>query len=126
MHPFVAAVISIALSVSAQFVLKSGMRRLGRVGATAGTRAMGGMSPGGLWAAVTEPRLALGFLLYGLSAILWLSVLAKWDVSKAYPLVGAGFLAALVVGMIDGESVSLPRAVGVAFIGLGVLLVGRS
>ena len=67
-----------------------------------------------------------GFLLYGLGAIVWLGVLSRWDVSKAYPLVGVGFGLTAIIGLLIGEQVTLPRAMGVALICAGVFLVGRS
>jgi len=67
-----------------------------------------------------------GFTLYGLSALMWLGVLARWDVSKAYPLVGLGFGLTVFIGIFLGEQVTLNRVVGVVLICTGVFLVGRS
>jgi multidrug transporter EmrE-like cation transporter len=67
-----------------------------------------------------------GFLLYGMGAVICLGVLSKWDVSKAYPLVGLGFALTVVVGLIAGEHVSPLREGGVALICAGVFLVARS
>lgn len=75
---------------------------------------------------VTNKFLIAGFMLYGLGAIVWLGVLAKWDVSKAYPLVGLGFLLSALVGLALGESVTVIRGLGVLMIISGVLLVGMS
>lgn len=46
--------------------------------------------------------------------------------SKAYPLVGLGFVFTVLVGYLLGEQVTLPRVIGVALICAGVFLVGRS
>lgn len=67
-----------------------------------------------------------GFLFYGLGALLWLGVLSKWEVSKAYPLVGLGLAFTVFVGMLLGEHVTPQRTGGVALICLGVILVSRS
>ena len=67
-----------------------------------------------------------GFLLYGLGAVVWLAVLSKWDVSKAYPLVGLGFVFTVGIGFLIGEQVTTPRVIGVLLICSGVFLVGRS
>ena len=67
-----------------------------------------------------------GFALYGLGAVAWLGVLSQWDVSKAYPLVGLGFVFTVAIGWFIGEQVTLERTLGVALICLGVVLVGRS
>lgn len=115
------AILSIALSVMAQFSLKAGM------------------SGAGVKAILTQPQSFMtlvnilmdkyvlgGFVLYGLGAVVWLGVLSKWDVSKAYPLVGLGFVFTVLIGYLLGEQVTAPRVIGVALICAGVFLVGRS
>lgn len=111
MHPLILAVASVMLSVGAQFALKAGMH------------AHGG---GAAWLALLQPMVMFGLLLYGLSALVWLAVLARWDVSKAYPLVGMGFAMSALVGYLLGEQLNAMRWAGVGLICLGVYLVGRS
>lgn len=111
MHPMFLAIASVLLSVGAQFALKAGVR------AHAGAAAP--------WA-LLQPMVLFGLLLYGLSAVVWLSVLARWDVSKAYPLVGMGFVLSAAIGWMLGEQVDGVRWAGVALICVGVYLVGRS
>lgn len=115
------ALISVLLSVAAQFTLKAGM------GSEAVRSALG--QPFGLRSAFTilgNGMVLSGFALYGLGAIIWLAVLAHWDVSKAYPLVGLGFVLTLVIGLAAGEHVSTVRAAGVLLIAVGVYLVSRT
>jgi multidrug transporter EmrE-like cation transporter len=115
------SLISVALSVSAQFSLKSGMSNAAVKLAMA--------QPYGLntlVAVFSNLQVLLGFFLYGMGAIVWLGVLAKWDVSKAYPIVGLGFVLTVLVGFVLGEQVSLMRVIGVAVICLGVVLVAQS
>jgi multidrug transporter EmrE-like cation transporter len=111
MQTVILAVLSILLSVAAQFALKAGAR------ACAGCAA---------WAMALQPMVLFGLCLYGLSAVVWLSVLAKWDVSKAYPMVGFGFAISVGVGAALGEPVTAARWAGVALICAGVLLIGRT
>jgi multidrug transporter EmrE-like cation transporter len=111
MHPWILAVVSVLLSVAAQFTLKAGMK---------------GQADAALWKALLQPMVMGGFLLYGLSAVVWLSVLARWEVSKAYPLVGLGFALTVAIGLWVGEQVSVQRCLGVGLIVAGVALVGRS
>lgn len=121
MNTFLIAILSILLSVAAQFSLKAGM------------------SSSGVQEILTQPftlrtifvvlfdKFVLGgFLLYGLGAFVWLGVLSKWDVSKAYPLVGLGFAFTLLVGLLAGENITIQRALGVILICAGVFLVGKS
>jgi multidrug transporter EmrE-like cation transporter len=121
MDVFLQALASVGLSVAAQFALKTGM-------AQPETQAVLSqpLSLRALHAVGTNFFIIGGFVLYLLSAVVWLGVLARWDVSKAYPLVGLGFGLTVVVGMLIGEHVTLSRATGVGLICVGVILVGRS
>ena len=121
MNPLIIAIVSIALSVAAQFALKAGMS-----GAEIKAVMAQPLGLRSLFAILTDKYVFLGFLLYGLGAIVWLGVLSKWDVSKAYPLVGLGFVFTVGIGFMVGEGVTFSRVAGVALICAGVFLVGRS
>ena len=121
MRVFALALASIALSVAAQFLLKDGMGRI------ASRMLPDQVSTLRTFAtAAAEPSVIAGFALYGMGALVWLLVLRDWDVSKAYPLVGLGFAATLLLGWSMGENVTPARGAGVALICIGVALVGRS
>ena len=69
--------------------------------------------------------MATGLAAYGLSALLWLRVLAEVEVSKAYPFVALAIVLTMVLGvLVLGEVVPAGRAVGAALIVVGVVLVG--
>jgi drug/metabolite transporter (DMT)-like permease len=121
MSTLVIALLSIALSVAAQFSLKAGMS-----GVKVQEILAAGFSIRTLPAVLTDKFVMGGFLLYALGAIVWLAVLSKWDVSKAYPLVGIGFIASVVVGALMGEQMSSLRVGGAVLICAGVALVARS
>lgn len=121
MTTFCIAILSIALSVMAQFLLKTGMS-----GAAVKAMMAEPKSCMTLITILTDKYVLGGFLLYGLGAVAWLGVLSQWEVSKAYPLVGLGFVLTLPIAYLLGEQVSLPRVIGVALICAGVFLVGRS
>lgn len=121
MNTLVTALLSIALSVAAQFSLKAGMSDAGVREAMAQPSSLGN-----LLTVLTNKYVLGGFVLYGLGAVIWLGVLSKWDVSKAYPLVGLGFVFTMLVGLMLGEQVSAVRAGGVALICAGVFVVARS
>lgn len=121
MNPFVMALISIAMSVAAQFFLKFGMSSIDVKAAISQP-----LSLPTAWILITQPYILAGFALYGLGAAVWLSVLSQWDVSKAYPLVGLGFALTVVIGLLAGEQVSLQRITGVTLICLGVWVVART
>lgn len=119
MKTFLIAILSIVFSVTAQFSLKAGMGQ-------SKVLLLEPWSVGSVGRMMTNLYLLTGFGLYGIGAIVWLGVLSKWDVSKAYPLVGLGFVFTLVVGYLVGERITLPRVIGVFLICSGVFLVGNS
>lgn len=121
MNTWVIALLSIAMSVAAQFSLKGGMSSSKLRDALSQQCTMHTIA-----IMLTNRFVIGGFILYGLGALVWLAVLARWDVSKAYPLVGLGFGLTTVVGLMVGEQVDVSRALGVILICAGVILVGLS
>jgi len=121
MNTLLIVILSFALSVAAQFSLKAGMSSVGVQELLP--------QPFTLRTAFTllSDKFVLGgFLLYGLGAVVWLGVLSKWDVSNAYPLIRLGFAFTVIIGLMAGKHVTLPRLIGVALICSGFFLVGRS
>jgi multidrug transporter EmrE-like cation transporter len=114
------ALLSIGMSVGAQFLLKMGMSS--PAVAAAGQGAALDLAR----AVFCQPAVLGGLGLYAAGAVIWLAVLARWDVSKAYPLVGLGFAVTVMLGWWLGEQVNPSRALGVAVICCGVWLVARS
>ena len=121
MNTLIIAIVSVGFSVAAQFSLKAGMS-----GASVQALLKQPLSPSMLLSVLADKFVLGGFLLYGLGAIVWLAVLSKWDVSKAYPLVGLGFIITAGLGLVAGEHVTLTRALGVALISAGVFVVSQS
>lgn len=75
-----------------------------------------------------QPLFVIGFICYGLAAVLWFSVLPRVDLSISYPvLVGLTFVL-VVSGSVAVFHESLPWAklVGMALILAGVALVARA
>lgn len=118
---FLIALTSVAISVLAQFSLKTGM---------SGAEVRAALAqPDTLHSALTiasDKFVLLGFFLYGVGAIIWLAVLSHWEVSKAYPLVGLGFVLAMAIGFVGGEQVSIARISGGLLICAGVFLISRT
>ena len=113
--------LSVSLSACAQIVLKHGMSSAQAQGALTGS------DTSGLAAIVTNPYIAIGFVLYGLGAVLWLGVLAKIDVGQAYPFVGLGFVLTMGFGILFlGEAFNFTRAAGTLLVIGGVVLVASS
>jgi len=113
--------VDVALNVTGQLSLKYGMSRLGNFALTFST-----LPPVFLQAAL-NPYVLLGLLCYGLGFLVWLIVLAKAEVSYAYPLISLGYVfTAILARVLIGEAVSLTRLAGIVVICLGVFLVARS
>lgn len=115
------ALSSIIISVAAQFLLKVGM---------SSPTVKQSLDQPIWWRLIVDVLfnkfILLGFVLYGLGALVWLKVLSEWDVSKAYPLVGAGFALTALVGFMLGESISSLRILGILLICQGVWLISSN
>jgi multidrug transporter EmrE-like cation transporter len=68
-----------------------------------------------------------GMLCYGTSVCVWLAALSKAPVSTAYPMLSLGYIVVTAVSVVWlGETLSLPKVLGIALICAGVVLVSRS
>ena len=69
----------------------------------------------------------LGLGIYFASAAVWLLVLARVDVSLAYPFVGLGFVVTMLLAWaVHGEVLSTGRIAGTLMICAGVVVLARS
>jgi drug/metabolite transporter (DMT)-like permease len=74
-----------------------------------------------------NPFVFIGLFCFGLSAIFWLVVLSRVELSFAYPLVSVAYvLVALASWIFFKENVSLIRWIGIFTIILGVFFISRS
>jgi drug/metabolite transporter (DMT)-like permease len=74
-----------------------------------------------------NPYLWAGLCCYALSIGLWLAVLAKVQVSLAYPMLSVGYIVAAVLGAVFlHESLSSHRVLGIGVICIGVFLISRT
>ena len=118
---FALVLASVLMSAVAQIVLKGGM--------SSANVSHGLASASKMHAAVvvgTNPWVLCGLALYFLSAIVWLFVLARVDVSIAYPFVGMGFLVTMLLAwLIHGEPFTLAKLLGTSLIAAGVVVLAR-
>ncbi|WP_433744920.1 EamA family transporter [Falsibacillus pallidus] len=69
----------------------------------------------------------LGLGLYGLSAVMWMLVLRKVELSYAYPMVSLGYVLVVIASYyIFGESINTLRVAGLVFIMIGIVFISRS
>jgi multidrug transporter EmrE-like cation transporter len=118
--PLIALIlVSVSCSALAQISLKHGMSVPAVQAVLAGGRTMA--IP---LAVASSPMVWLGLFLYGFSALVWLFVLARVDVSVAYAFVALGFLLTMALGfLLLGEPLTLPKLSGTLLVMLGVWLV---
>ena len=113
--------LSVSITAAAQLVLKTGMT------SPAVQRLVGDGVSLRLAGVFLNPFVFGGLLLYFAAAMLWLLVLAKFEVSFAYPFVALGFVITAVAGwLLFNEPMSLSRVAGTLLICAGVVLVARS
>ena len=112
---------AVLLGVVGQLSMKHGMGRvvmkLGGVGELASS----------LVRALSQPFVTAGVALYAVSALVWLVVLSRVELSFAYPMVSIGYIAVVILSkLIFHEQVSAVRIVGTLVICAGVVLISRS
>jgi drug/metabolite transporter (DMT)-like permease len=116
---FLLGLVAIMLLSAGQTSMKFGLNTIGGVSLADGIV--------GFFKLLQTPWVIVGFLCYGLSAILWLDVLSKLDFSLAFPMVGLTYVFTLLIGrFFFGEAVGWERILGVALILCGVFFLARS
>jgi multidrug transporter EmrE-like cation transporter len=113
--------LDVFLNVAGQLSLKYGMSQIGNFSISLSTL------PPVFLKAATNLNVLLGLVCYGLGFMVWLIVLAKAEVSYAYPLISLGYVfTAILARFMFGESVSFTRMAGILVTCLGVFLIARS
>jgi multidrug transporter EmrE-like cation transporter len=112
--------LSVTLSVTAQILLKNGMS------SAAVQSGLKSTLYESVWVIFTNISVLLGLFAYVASAGVWLFVLSKVDVSKAYPFVGLGFVGTMLFAFwFLNEPLTLSKIVGTSLIVIGVFIVAR-
>lgn len=115
-------VVSVAFAVAGQLTLKAAMTEIGRIGSAEVTNAADTIGR-----AAKEPRLWLGLVLFGISAVFWLVVLSRVPLSVAYPFVGMSYvLVVLLSRFVLHEDVPPSRWLGVLVVAAGIVIIGLS
>ena len=77
-------------------------------------------------AIASTPAILIGLVFYGLGMVTWLFVLAKIDVSQAYPFMGLGVVMTLTIGyFVLHEPINAFRAVGMLLVISGIVFVSQ-
>jgi multidrug transporter EmrE-like cation transporter len=71
-----------------------------------------------------NPTILGGVALYAIGTLLWLNVLARTELSQAYPFVGLGIVLTGLFGyLLFNDTLSLMRLMGTAVVIAGIILV---
>lgn len=115
--PLAVALFSILLGATGQFLFRLGMLHYGIVTVTGIWRQLGSI--------MLTPAIFLGFSCFGVSSILWLVVISRWQLSYAYPLVALGYVLAILYGTcLLHENLTLPKILGSCLILVGISVLG--
>jgi len=113
---------SISLAVAGQLLLKSGMNNVGRITSENAKAPMALVLK-----VVSNGRVMSGLTLYFMSALVWLVVLSRVNLSFAYPLIGSSYVIVMLASrVLFDEPITAVRWVGAVFISLGVVLISRT
>ena len=111
--------LAVMLGATGQIVMKKGMQIYGEVSASS---VWGQLIP-----ILKTPQVLIGFICYGVSAILWIAVVSNVDLSLAYPMVSLAYVIVFIASwLLLGEQISALRVVGLLIIVAGVVVISRS
>lgn len=114
--------LSILIAIGGQVLLKVGMNQI----SSAEILSLNGAKSFFL-AVLKSPKVMTGLFLYGLSAIVWLIILSRVDLSFAYPMIGISYIFMLIISkFLLSEHVSPLRWIGAVVISIGVVIITRS
>jgi len=106
---------TITLAMAGQICLKFGMNEIGRSGLTAMLTKM-----------AISPIILTGLTFYAVSAVFWMIVLSRVDLSYAYPFLGLTFVGMMfLTKFIFHEDINIWRWAGTAMIFIGVVVSAR-
>jgi len=112
-------IFTVFLNTAGQFMMKAGINRIGKIDLTRFLEFLPRV--------VTSGFILGGFTAYAFSAVLWIVILSRAELSWAFPMVSLSYvLTALLSPYLLGESFSLQRFFGILVICAGVFLVSRT
>lgn len=112
-------VLTVCLNTAGQFMMKAGVNKIGKIGFE---------NIFGSFVKVVSSWFVIGgFISYAVSAVLWIVILSRAELSWAFPMVSLSYvLTALIAPYLLNETFSIQRFVGILVIVAGVFLVGRT
>ena len=119
MRTILLSIVAIVILSLGQTSLKVGLNHVGGFSLGEGLSSFGRL--------LSTPWVAIGFVCYGLSSVLWMDVLSKLAFSLAFPMVGSVYVFNLLIGrLFFHEMFGWDRMLGVGFILFGICCLVRS
>jgi len=110
---------TVILNTAGQFMMKAGINKIGKIG-------LGNIMEA-FQKVVTSWYVIGGFSSYALSAVLWILILSRAELSWAFPMVSLSYvITALLAPYLLNEPFSIQRFIGILVICAGVFLVSRT
>jgi len=117
---FLAILVSVALAVAGQLLLKMGMLRMGRFSLNIFTIVQQ------YTRVLLNPFIIAGIIGFALSMLVWLYVLSRLELSIAYPFVALNYILILFAShFLLKETITPLKIMGVVVIAIGVYLISR-
>ena len=111
--------ITIILAVTGQFLLKKGMTKIGNISIS--------QISSNILKIFTNVYILTSLLIFIIAFLLWLTILSKFDLSFAYPLVAVGYiLTALISFIFLKENLTIMRWLGIFLIATGSYIITRT
>lgn len=119
MNPtIILALVSISLGAVAQFLLKVGVNSMG------GFKVDPQRPILSIVQAFLQPHILIGILIFVSSMVIWLMVISKMELSRAYPMISVSYIIiTLLSHFVLGETITPLRLGGIGVILLGVILI---
>ena len=114
-------VLSAGLQVAGTLLLRGGIDRAGGFGSSLSE------VPASILRLAKQPLFLIGFILYGMAALVWFRVIATQPLSTAYPLLVSLTFIFVTLGavILFQESFTWLKLIGLVIILTGIFMVGR-
>lgn len=112
------ALVSISLGAVGQFLLKVGVNKIGGFAFKRGELVNTAIK------IATQPYIVIGIFLFVMSMVVWLAVLSKMELSRAYPMVSLSYaIVTILAALFLRERVGPVRIVGIVMVLVGVMVI---
>ena len=110
--------LTVFLAVGGQVFLKYGIQKIGTINTKTAANIIQSYSK-----ILLDPRIIIGLLFYAASALLWLFLISKTELSYVYPFMGIAFILITIASrFVFAESVSFYRWLGSIIIFVGITI----